>query len=80
MNRFSTALTRYIQNARSVEIAFTGRGGAYAVSLVTNFDMQSIAVDTRVNRHATNPESTCAAGYAHRDLSAIGNQNFVEHH
>ena len=71
MDRFGTALSRYLEDARAVEVTLAGRGAADAPGLVTNLDVQRILVRARIYRNAANTERACRAGYPHRDFPTI---------
>ena len=79
VNRVSPRDLAGCQQARNVEIAFGGRRRADADALVGEADMHRVSVGRGVDRHRRDAEFLAGALYAQRDLSAVGDQNLVEH-
>ena len=70
---------RDIENFPDIEIRFGGRSGPKGIGLVSLAHMQRGAVYVRVNHYGCNPHLVARAQHAHRNLTPVGDQNFLEH-
>ena len=67
------------EQRRNVEIAVLGRRRADADALVGEPHMHGVGVRRRMHRDRRDAELLAGAQHAQRDLSAIGDQDFIEH-
>src|SRR3984885_10721135 len=79
MNRIRTGALRHVQNLFDVEVRLRRSGGADWISFIRVANVQGWAIDVGINRDSGNAHFVARADDAHRNLSAIGNQNFLEH-
>ena len=73
------ALNRYREDSRNVEIAVRNAVAAHAVALVGELDVHGVLVRLRVDRYGGNAHLAAGADNTHRNLAAVGNQNFRKH-
>jgi hypothetical protein len=67
------------EQRRDVEIAVAGGRRADADALVGEADMHRVRIRGRVHRDCCNAEFLARAQHTQRDLSAVGDQDFIEH-
>ncbi len=67
------------QNGGNVEVAVLRRGRPDAHAFVGKAHMHGIRVCGGMHRHGRNAELLARAQYAQGDLTAIGDQDFIEH-
>ena len=63
----------------NVEVALGHRGGADTDPLIGQTDMQRPTISGRVDRHRWNVQRAAGTHDAHRDLAAVGDQDFFKH-
>src|SRR5260370_36858105 len=64
---------------RNVQVAVGAARGADADVLVRKADVEGVLVGFGVHRHGLDPELATRVDDAHRDLTAVGDQDFLEH-
>ena len=79
MNRIDIANLGCAHDAIDFQITFRARRRADADGFIRKLNVQRIDVRFRINRQRANAELFAGANDAQRDLTAIGNQNFLKH-
>ena len=79
MNRIDIADFSGAHDAIDFEVALRAGRCADANGFVCKLHVQRIDVGFRINRKRSDAELLAGANHAQRDLTAIGNQDFLEH-
>ena len=79
MDRLGAGLQRRADDARDLEVALRGRGGADVDGLVGEAHHRRVGVGGRVDRDRLDAELATRPGHAQRDLAAVGDQDLAEH-
>jgi hypothetical protein len=76
MNGVCARSPRHVDQAVDAQVAFTRRARSDGVRLVRTAHMQRGPIAFGIHGHRRQTGLAARANHAHRDLSAIGNQNF----
>src|SRR2546427_11697336 len=79
MNCFDARPVRNIDDRLDLQVTFSGSGGSCTVSFVRQPNVQRAGVSLGIDRDGRDVQIAAGADDAHRDLSAISNQNFSKH-
>jgi len=80
VNCIGTAVEGRLQNPLRDQIALQSWRSANLASLIGQADMKRLSVDLGEYGNRSNTQLTGGANNTAGDLTAIGNQNLVEHH
>ncbi len=79
VDRLGAALDRDGEDRGNVEIAVSYAAAAHAIALVGELNVHGVAVCLGVDGDGGNAHLTAGADNTHRNLAAVGNQNFRKH-
>ena len=79
MDGVATRAARDVHELVDAKIAFARGSRTDGISLIGQADVERFAVGVAEDGDGLNAEFAAGADNAHRDLTAIGNQNFLEH-
>ena len=79
MNGITSRPLRGVQKSHNRQVAFGGAGRPDQVGLVGQPDVGGETIGLRVYRHRLDAQLAAGADDAHRDLTPIGDQDFLDH-